>query len=274
MKNKIGMMVPFFTEIPIKRRLELLKEAGFTSFMMSLDRNHEKFTDKLEKVVKYCKDIGLEIGSGHAPYTDPDVNEFWSNSQVGDDIEEMYMQSLEFAKNNDIKTVVFHLHFKNYAKCSEHGLNRLKRMVKFAEQHNINIAVENLYKYGELDYIFENIKSNNIGFCYDTGHENFLTPNSKIIHKHPEKLMALHLNDNDGKQDLHSTIYTGSVNWDDVSYGLANANKVNLDAEVRIYRPHGMDKVDEETLLKLFKREFKALSKLKMQIEMHRKKFE
>lgn len=270
MNNKIGIMVPFFTEISMKRRLELMKEAGFTSFLMSLDRNHEKYTDTLENIVKYCNEIGLEIGSAHAPYKDPDVNAFWTNSPEGDEIEKTYMESLQFAKDHNIKTVVFHLHFKNSAPLNKHGITRLLRMVEFAEKHNINIAVENLYKYDELDYIFSNIKSNNIGFCYDTGHENFLTPNSNIIYKYPDKLMALHLNDNDGINDLHSTIYTGTVNWNHIIPGLAAANKVNLDAEIRIYRPNNQTQIDEKTLLALYKTEFEALSVLEKDIRKHK----
>lgn len=263
MKNrKIGIMVPFFTEINMKDRLRLMKEAGFNSFMMSIDRNHEKFTDKLENIVEYCKELGLEIGSAHAPYKDPDVNEFWKEGVAGDEIEKIYFESLEFAKNHNIKTVVYHLHFENNYKLSEVGIKRLERMTAFAENHNINIAVENLYSYDEIDYIFSKISSPNLGFCYDTGHENFLTPNSDVIFKHGNRLKALHLNDNDGKTDQHATIFTGTVNWDKIASGLAQANQINLDAEIRIHRPIGVEKVNEEQMLNLYKKEFNALVKL------------
>lgn len=270
MKNNIGIMVPFFTEIQMKKRLELMKQAGFNSFMMSLDRNHEKFTDKLESIVDYCNEIGLEIGSGHAPYIDPDVNTFWTNTKRGDEIEEMYMDTLKFAHKHGIKTVVFHLHFEKNAELNKYGLARLQRMVDYAQEHKVYIAVENLYKYDELDYIFSNIKSEHIGFCYDSGHENFLTPNADFIFKYPNKLFALHLNDNNGEVDQHSTIFTGTVNWGKVVKGLAKANKINLDAEIRIHRPEGQNSVSEETLLKLYKKEFEALSQLEKIIEFQR----
>jgi L-ribulose-5-phosphate 3-epimerase len=262
-KRKIGIMVPFFTEISMKDRLRLMKEAGFTSFMMSIDRNHEKFTDKLENIVTYCKELGLEIGSAHAPYKDPDVNEFWKEGKAGDEIEKIYFESLEFAKEHGIKTVVYHLHFENDYQLSKTGIERLERMTAFAEKHNINIAVENLYSYDEIDYIFSHIKSPNLGFCYDTGHENFLTPNSDIVFKYGNRLKALHLNDNDGKTDQHATIFTGTVNWDKISTGLAAANPIHLDAEIRIHRPQGVEKVSNEQMLALYKKEFTELSKLR-----------
>ena len=61
-------MTPLFTEIDIKDRLDIIKEVGFNTFMISLDRSYEKWTAPIEDIVDYCKQIGLEIHCGHAPY--------------------------------------------------------------------------------------------------------------------------------------------------------------------------------------------------------------
>lgn len=37
---KKGIMIPFFTEISMNTRLDLMKKAGFDTFMISLDKNH------------------------------------------------------------------------------------------------------------------------------------------------------------------------------------------------------------------------------------------
>lgn len=260
-------MIPFFTELSMKRRLELMKKAGFNTFMMSLDRGHEKFTATLEEIVELCKKIDLEIETGHAPYKDPDVNTFWSEDKEGDIIEEMYMESLRFASKHNIKNVVFHMHFENDYELNEAGIKRLKRMVKYAEENNVNVAVENLYSYKELEYIFQAIKSPNLGMCFDSGHENFLTKNADFLHKFGNRLKAVHLHDNNGIKDEHKTPFTGTINWKNIANGFAKANKVSLESEVRLYRPENKQIITEEELFALYKREFKALQKLEKLIE-------
>ncbi|HHU59736.1 TPA: sugar phosphate isomerase/epimerase [bacterium] len=268
----IGIMVPFFTEISMKRRLELIKEAGFTTFMLSLDPAHEKFTASLGKIVDHCNKIGLKIVCGHAPYKDPDVNDFWLEGEAGDLIEKEFTKVLYTAHEYGVSTVVYHLHFENEVSVSMSGIERLKRMVAIAERLNVNIAVENLYKYDELGYIFDHIKSDNLGMCYDCGHENFLTPNADFIFKYGDRLMSTHIHDNNGLQDQHKTPFTGSIDWENIAKGLANANNVSLEAEVRIYRPEGKDKITEEELLELLKKEYSAMKRLATMVEANKER--
>lgn len=159
------------------------------------------------------------------------------------------------------------MHFETSAPLSEVGIERLKRMTKVAEELGVNIAVENLYKYDELGYIFDHISSKNLGMCYDTGHENFLTPGADFILKYGDRLKACHIHDNDGKTDQHKTPFTGVIDWDNLAKGFAKANAIALESEVRVYRPEGVQKVSEEQFLALIKREFEALSKFEKMVE-------
>lgn len=264
---KIGIMVPFFTEIPIRRRMELIKKAGFTSFMMPLDREHEKYTAKLEELVAICNELGLDIGSGHAPYKEPEISEFWSKGQVGDGFEKSFIETIKFAASQKIKTVVFHLHHETNYTLNVVGLNRLQRMIEVAEKVGVNIAVENLYSYDELEYIFNNLSSPRLGMCYDTGHENFLTPNANFLAKYPDKLFCLHLHDNNGIQDEHKMPFTGTIDWNNFAKNYSKANQVNLDGEIKIKRPLGRDKITEDELFDLLKQSYKHLQKLEKLIK-------
>lgn len=268
---KIGTMVPFFTEIDIKTRLELMKKAGFDNLMFTLDRNHEKYTCKLEGMLEICKQVGLEISSSHAAYSEPEVVKFWSQGKEGDEIEAEYLKEIEFAAKHNLETVVFHLNFETNYTLGEVGLSRLRNMVKLAEKLGVKIAIENLYKRDELEYIFNNIQSKNLGMCYDSGHENFLTQNENYLEKFGNKLFALHLHDNDGKEDLHKMIFTGTVDWQKVAKDLAQANSVSLDGEIKLSRPQGKQKITEEEYFELMKKSYDSLKKLANMIESNKK---
>jgi|AntRauTorcE11897_2_1112592.scaffolds.fasta_scaffold00016_82 sugar phosphate isomerase/epimerase len=259
---KKGIIVPFFEEISFNKRLELMKKAGFSTLMISFDVGHEKFTAPLEQTINLCKQHNLQINTAHAPYKEPDVNNFWLPGEKGEELKREYIKYINLASKHNIKTVVYHLHFMNDYELTDIGINRLNEMVKFAEKHNVNVAIENLYSYKELDYIFSKIKSKNLGFCFDSGHENFLTPKADFLNKHGNKLHALHLHDNDGYTDQHKTPFSGTINWDNIAKGLASANEVNLDSEVKLKRPNNKTKVTEEELLSLLKKEYLALQKL------------
>ena len=78
----------------------------------------------------------------------------------------------------------------------------------------INLALENLRKPEYLKYVFSNIKSQKLGFCYDSGHENCYSKEIDLLSTYGHKLMALHLHDNDGIKDQHRMPGEGTINWD------------------------------------------------------------
>lgn len=231
------MMVPFFVEIPIKTRLELLKKAGFDNLMFTLDREHEKYIGKLEDVIELCRAFGIGTKVAHAGYKEPEVTQFWADNQIGQEYEKRYLADIEFAHKHGIQTVVFHLNASKDYELTQIGLKRLEKMAELGQKLGVKIAVENLYRKDELDYIFANIQNDFLGMCFDSGHENCLTPNQGYLQKYPHKLFAVHLHDNNGLEDEHNKPFTGTVDWQKVASGLAKANQVSLDGEIRIKRP-------------------------------------
>ncbi|MGL4911425.1 MAG: sugar phosphate isomerase/epimerase family protein [Romboutsia sp.] len=81
-----------------------------------------------------------------------------------------------------------------------------------------NIYIENTYSKGgdfsnvgnivsDFEYIFNKIDKNNLGFCYDTGHN--LLDSDEYITKLKNKIKLVHLSDNDGIDDIHIGIGKG-----------------------------------------------------------------
>jgi sugar phosphate isomerase/epimerase len=110
--------------------------------------------------------------------------------------------------------VVIHLtNRKNSPIVNNLGLDRIYSLSKIAEKYQIRIAIENVYDTDHLDKVFQAIPSKYVGLCYDSGHENYLSKNKNLLEKYSNRLMALHLSDNNGHKDNHRNLGEGTINW-------------------------------------------------------------
>ena len=89
----------------------------------------------------------------------------------------------------------------------------LDELEPFARSHGVAIAVENgLFEY--LVPVLSRFSPNYVGLCYDSGHGNFHGGRGLIsLEKLKDRLMAIHIHDNDETDDSHSLPFTGTVDW-------------------------------------------------------------
>ena len=73
--------------------------------------------------------------------------------------------------------------------------------------------MENSVYAEHVHFLLDNIKSDYVGFCYDSGHENAFAPDEKYLERHGNRLFAMHLHDNYGEKDEHNIPFNGTVNW-------------------------------------------------------------
>lgn len=202
----------FGLAIEMDERLKLIKDAGFNSVALWWGEKNLgstiKRTDQPELVFKH----GLSIENVHFPYSD--INFLWEDTINGRDYEQYIINLIKECSDFNIKTAVLHL-LRGYKRLSKSkvGLDRLKNIVSTAQQADVKIAFENLVFSDYLDFVFENISSEHMGVCYDSGHQNCFTPNRNILQHYSEKIIAVHLHDNDGINDLHMIPFDGSINW-------------------------------------------------------------
>ena len=123
------------------------------------------------------------------------------------------------------KLVVMHLTAgKEPPMYSEIGLERIKRLVKYAKGVGIKIAFENTKKQGYLEYVLGNIKEDNVGICYDAGHCHFHFNGEFDYGFFKDKIFAVHLHDNDKSDDLHLLPFDGSIDWKNILTELKQSN--------------------------------------------------
>ena len=91
----------------------------------------------------------------------------------------------------------------------------LDELLPFAKSHGVRIAVENMETddFGMLTTLLEAYDENVLGLCYDSGHGNIDGRGLDNLERVKERLIALHLHDNDGVSDWHKIPFTGTVDW-------------------------------------------------------------
>jgi sugar phosphate isomerase/epimerase len=211
MKYKLGIFSWFSYQLPFKEGLTYIKQAGFDAVIL--------WWDNAEEHPALVRKQGFEIANIHVPF--PAANRIWYDGPDGEDYFKLLLSSVDACRRHDIPTAVIHVSdFKSVPELSQVALDRFKRLVDSAEQNGVNLAFENLRFPEPLEFLFENIKSDRLGFCFDSGHENCFTPGYGFLEKYGDKLFSVHIDDNSGDADTHLLPFDGSVDWDKTAQSL------------------------------------------------------
>ncbi len=230
----LGIFSWFSYQHPLQQRLQMIKRVGFDA--VSLWWGDELGDKNCQP--EMARKQGLDIDYVHAPCSNP--NDLWIDGLNGDDYLRTILSCIDDCKRHAIPTVVMHItRLSSKPEITQIGLERIKRMVDSAEKNQIKLALENLDSIQHLDYVYKNIKSNCLGFCYDSGHEYFNHRDADCLTRYGDKLFAVHLDDNCGDDDTHLLPYDGNINWNSVRQKLKIFREIRyLTLEVDFNRKH------------------------------------
>ncbi len=123
-------------------------------------------------------------------------------------------------------------------KYREQGLKSLEEVESFASSCYVKIALENLYKADNskindtelenidtLEFYFKRLSPETFRFCWDIGHSIILGERSieRCAKIAKERLSVLHLNDNRGDYDQHSTPFSWFDRWEWIAETVASS---------------------------------------------------
>lgn len=166
-----------------------------------------------EEQLEYINKLGLKVIFAHLGYKG--INSIWALGEAGERLVDYYKKDIDSCKKNNIPMVVMHLTSSTTApEYSEIGLNRLKKITDYAKKQNIKVAFENTKIKGYLDYVLTNIKDDNVGICFDSGHCHAHFDDDFDFKLFKDRIFAVHLHDNDKTDDLHLLPFEGTINWD------------------------------------------------------------
>ena len=203
------------TEIQIRK----FSEAGFEGFFTSWDED-------LKKCRALADRLGIEYQSVHAPTNR--MSKIWDEGEEGEMFAETLICCVRDCAESGVPIIVAHTYGGKGGTSegpTELGLERLCRVVNEAERHGVKIAFENTWRLNYLDAVINAFRDNdNVGFCWDTGHQLCYKPEADVMERYGDKLICTHLNDNLGisdpggrvtsQDDLHLLPFDGIGDWE------------------------------------------------------------
>lgn len=125
----------------------------------------------------------------------------------------------------------------------------LDELLPYCRQNAVRIALENMPDddFEEIERLLESYEPDFLGICYDSGHGNIGRDGLSNLRRNKNRLVAVHLHDNDGSRDSHSIPFTGTVDWKRLASIIASSSYrgcISLESNMR-----GMD-VDEDDFLR------------------------
>lgn len=152
-----------------------------------------------------------------------DVAVFSSDGKIREISELRMEQSMQIAQMIGAKGVVFHTNVNPFLVESRYKERVVTYTVAFLKKMlenypNHNIYMENMFdnEPGILLEISQSLKEYpNYGVCLDYAHANISsTPLSYWVEQLHPYIRHIHINDNDGKHDLHLAVGEGEIDWE------------------------------------------------------------
>lgn len=130
----------------------------------------------------------------------------------GESVFQSYLQCVNDCFKNNITTTVIHLPNDEHP-INNLGIKRLGYIISEAEKKDVHVAFENLSNSKNLALILGAFQSKNVGYCYDSCHHQNYAANEDLLKRYGNRLMALHLQDNGGKNNQHQLPFDGGIDW-------------------------------------------------------------
>lgn len=230
MKTSVNLY--FNAHFDTAEKLKTIRQLGYDAFYTGIYDSNE--TLSWQEQIRLGSELGLELTMIHCQYDEEHLNDFWLPGASGDAVCAEYIRQIE-ACGAYTPNFVVHLHTENPPSPSAVGLTRLQKMLAVCEKYGVNLCVENLYSAVEIPYIFTHLQHPFLKICYDSGHQNWLTPTFEILKTYHQYVAVLHLHQNDGTADQHQILSVGSAVFQKLVHDLPLLNdNVMLAAEIKI----------------------------------------
>lgn len=207
--------------VTVYETMDVISSVGFKNVFMQWYENPNYEDKKAE--LEYAIKKGLNVIFVHLDYRH--INAIWEEDDFGEEITQYYINCIDDLDKYGIKLLVMHLvGGDNPPKPNIIGLNRLIKICDYAKSKNIKIAFENTKSKGYQEYVIENIKSDNVGICYDSGHVHCHFNDEYDFEKFKDRVFCIHIHDNYGIYDDHLIPFDGNLDFNWALSGLKTTN--------------------------------------------------
>lgn len=200
---------------PIEDRMAAIKAVGFDCVCLDFEDGTEPTETSWENQLFLADKYNLTVENAHL--TGYGMNSVWSDCPEGERVKDRLIDELRRMSELGVKIGVAHVTWGLNApeRNFELGLRRYREAVEAAEKYGVCLALENSVFPEYVHHLLTNLKSPNLGFCYDSGHENAFTHGENYLERYSDILIAMHLHDNDGIHDDHAMPFHGTICWEE-----------------------------------------------------------
>ena len=195
--------------------------AGFTHIHWCHEWTKDRFysDEEIDQIAAWIKRYSLQANDLHS--TEGGKTPYYSvdpNKQIRG--VELVKNRMDLASKIGTDVIVLHLSGSSKEGASEQAYQdaarqSLKVICEHGAARGVRVALENLFptNHQVLDAMLGEFGPDEIGICYDSGHGNIVGDGLDYLERVTDRLIALHLNDNDGQGDLHQIPHEGTIDW-------------------------------------------------------------
>lgn len=229
--------------------IEKLAEIGFDALDMSLyaeiykERFEENVLEKTcETLAQTAKNCGIYFNQAHAPFPSYKfLKDEKEREEYNAKIEKKLHASIKAAGILGAEQIVVHpIDVPDKKIQKEFNIEFYNKLVPLCKEYNIKISLENMWGHSQVDGsrivpnvcsyardladYYEALDPKYFNVCLDLGHCGLVgeAAENAIRELGHDRLHALHVHDNDHKNDLHTFPYFGKMNWQEITKALAD----------------------------------------------------
>jgi sugar phosphate isomerase/epimerase len=230
--SRVGISTWVYFWRPLTEVLRDIAEAGYSNVEIWADKTHldPRISLDLSAVKDLLNSLHLKVRSLHAPFSGLDIASL--DEEERKNSLELIKKSMESCSEIEGQIVIIHpcsneisSDDQSYLRAKNKTAESLCTLATLAEKLGIKLAVENLSYTGkrrvgsdisELTKLVSKMNNSHLGLCLDTGHAFVGKENvdlSKDVFECGKNLIALHIQDTDGKKDRHWLPSQGIIDW-------------------------------------------------------------
>ncbi len=191
--------------------------------------------DHVEFIRKALDDYGLEVVSVHSPHGNvPRQGDLGGLAEV---TRQKGVHTIERAAKTltALKGRILTIHPGEWFFCwdekPDHILavaKSIKQGAEICSRYGVKLAIETMRPaeprigddYHDLLDIASDFDSESVGLCLDTNHANLNWDLSQLIRDAGNRIMSIHVSDNDGREERHWLPFSGVIDWKSVTEAL------------------------------------------------------
>ena len=190
--------------------LRRIAEAGFTHVHWCHQWNTDFLYSRweVEAIDKWLREFGLDLLDLHGSHG---VEKQWASPEEYRRLSgvELVQNRIDMTSRLGGEVVIMHFPGEGTYDALRRSLDALEG---YAGERGVRLAIEN-GAFDAIGRILADYPPEYVGLCYDSGHGNMEAGGMDHLDRLKDRLISIHLHDNDGSGDQHNLVFSGTVDW-------------------------------------------------------------